>query len=181
MQLYSPWEFVLTDDEMKKVGELMLTWSHTEQVVAYCLKTARGLSEEEAMREVYPLKMDRRIHELTKLRPKMNADAQAALDAFKDVWKYLQGIRNCVAHGILINDTKDGTLFHLRSKLRTFKKDDVFACEELTLYSANVVMSLRYALGVGGSEHHRRPLPVGVPRIPSALKAYIDGGAPASV
>jgi hypothetical protein len=114
-ELYNPWEFVLSDAELKKIGELMLTWSHIGQVIGYCLKKARGLTEEQAMIEVYPLQMEQRIHGLVKLRSAMNVDAQAALDAFCSVRKYLQGIRNCVAHGILINDLDEGTLFHLRS------------------------------------------------------------------
>jgi hypothetical protein len=121
--------------------------------------------------------MEQRVHGLVKLRSTMNADAQAALDAFCSVRKYLQGIRNCVAHGILINDLDEGTLFHLRSKLRTIKKDDVLACEDLTLYSAIVVMSLRYALGLRGNEDHRRPLPSEAPFIPAVLKEYIDSVA----
>lgn len=171
--LYNPFEFALSDSELRDIGELLLTWSHTEQVVGYCLKAALKLDEDRAVKDVYPLSIEKRIHGLIKTRSKLNDDAQMALDAFIEVKDYWQAIRNAVAHCILIHDTQSGTLFHLRSKARTFTKDDVFECKELTLYCANVVMSLRYAIGLTNNEDYRKPLPAEKPFIPAALRECI--------
>ena len=108
---------------------------------------------------------------LRQLRAGMNVDAQAAFDAFDASFEHLQVLRNLVAHCILIDDSDDGTLFHLRSKDRTFKKADILASENFTNYCAMVAMSLRYALGLSNDSERRRPLPQTV-TMPYGLRHY---------
>jgi len=90
---------------------------------------------------------------------------------FDAAFEYLQVLRNLVAHCILIDDTEDGTLFHLRSKDRTFKKSDIFESEEFTNYCAMLAMVLRYALGISNIMDRRLPLPPKV-KMPYALQHY---------
>jgi hypothetical protein len=59
--------------------------------------------------------------------------------------KGLQQVRNNVIHAVLFwNDSAQH--FHLRSKSRTYTKEQIFEAEELTNYAGHAVLHLRYAL-----------------------------------
>jgi hypothetical protein len=86
----------------------------------------------------------------------------------------VQALRNNVSHGVLINDTKDGLLFHLRSKDRVLTKNDILESEELTNYFGNLVKYFR--LGLPDLNGGLRITLPGRPAIPTALAVYIQTG-----
>src|SRR5437879_4166357 len=126
--IYNPFEFSLSDPELKTLGVLFLTWSHTEHLIGDCLKGLLGLSSEDAIKQVHDISFNDRMIKLRGLKDKMNDDAKAAFELFDSSFEYLQALRNLVAHCILI-DSDEGTLFHVRSKDRTLSKTDIFESE----------------------------------------------------
>jgi hypothetical protein len=169
--IYNPFEFSLDEAEYAQIGKLFLTWSHIEHLIANCLKAALNISDDDAIKQVHGKNFEQRMIHLRKLQHKMNDDAKAAFVALDNSFEYLQVLRNLVAHCILIDDSQDGTLFHLRSKDRTFKKADILESAEFTNYCAMVAMSLRYALGISNDMKARRPLPPKV-KMPYGLQHY---------
>jgi hypothetical protein len=105
----------------------------------------------------------------------MNLAAQRALDEFARILPALQAIRTNGVHGVIINDTKDGPLIHLRSKDRTFSKAALFACEDFTNYCARVAYAVRYALFSPADSDLQLTLPER-PDIPRVLEGYIQNG-----
>lgn len=80
-------------------------------------------------------------------------------------------VRNDTLHGIVSEDGTDS--FKNHAKGRQLRKEDLFACEELTNYAAHAVLALRYAIGVpGASRDARRALPER-PAIPEFLRKSI--------
>jgi len=147
----SPWRFepVISDQDLAKIGILTLRWSHIEHILGNCLKVLLRLSDDEAAAIVFPMNLETRINrivEISEINP-LSEHAQAALNEFRPVIKGLQLVRNNVVHAILIEDEREGHVFHLRSKQRTLSKTDVFSVEELTNYAAHLVTAFRYALG----------------------------------
>src|SRR5262249_49951373 len=124
-----PFEYHLTDAEVQKLGELSLTWSHTEHTIGNALKAVLKFDDDEAIALIFPLPLEQRVRWLRGLTKRMNTAARIALDEFSRMLPGLQAIRNGGIHGVIINDTKDGPLFHLRSKDRTFTKNELFSCE----------------------------------------------------
>jgi hypothetical protein len=55
-----PIEFELTPEEMRKLGELSLVWSHTEHVIAKSLKEILKFDDEEAISIIYPMPLQRK-------------------------------------------------------------------------------------------------------------------------
>jgi hypothetical protein len=170
-----PFEYHLTDDELRKLGEMSLTWSHTEDVIGNCLKALLRFNDQEALDLIFPLGLEQRMRWLKGLKDRMNEDATWALNELELILKGLHSVRNNVIHGTIIQDTRDGPLFHLKSKDRVVTKDDLFECEEFTNYCAAVAHRLRTAL--------RFPLDASVPStflerpaIPKALREYIPSG-----
>jgi hypothetical protein len=102
----------------------------------------------------------------------MNGAAQEALDEFAIILPGLQAIRNQGVHGVIIADTKDRPLFHLRSKDRSFTKADLFACEEFTNYCARIAYAIRSALWLPADTDRRPPL-LERPALPKVLEPYI--------
>jgi hypothetical protein len=169
------YEAELSPEDYQKIGQLSLKWSQTEHVIGNCLKVMLRLTDEEAIAMVFPLSLDMRlarIEALSEINP-LNADARAAFDELKLVMKGIQYVRNSVAHAVVIEDTKEGHVFHLRSKDRTLTKAEIFSIEELTNYAAHAVLSLRYALGFKGVEGSRHTLPER-PEIPPFLRTVIQ-------
>jgi hypothetical protein len=173
---YCPFEYTLTEKELHKFSEMVLTWSHTEHTIGNCLKAVLNFNDDEAIALVFPLALENRVRWLRGLRDRLNPDGQTALDELALMLPGLQAIRTSGVHGIIINDTKDGPLFHVRSKDRTFTKADFFACEDFTNYVAQIAVALRYAIGfprgVAAPPHTLPERPV----IPKALEAYIQIG-----
>ena len=55
-----PFEYTLTDDELSKLGEMLMTWSHTEHTIGNCLKALLKFDDDEAIALVFPLSLDQR-------------------------------------------------------------------------------------------------------------------------
>jgi hypothetical protein len=147
----SPYNFepLISDQDLAKLGILALRWSHIEHVLANCLKTMLRLSDEEAVVVVFPLGLEQRINrirELSQINP-LIPHAQAAFEELRVVMKGIQYVRNSVVHSIVVADDEEGHVFHLRSKMRTLTKAQVFSIEEWTNYAAHLAQALRYALG----------------------------------
>ena len=97
--LYCPFEYILTDDELQKLGELSLTWSHIEHTVGNCLTEILKLDEDEGTAIVFPLGLDQRLRYLRALTGKMNTTTKELLAEFCLLSPGLQAVRNSVAHG----------------------------------------------------------------------------------
>lgn len=150
----SPWRFepLISDQDLAKLGILMLRWSHIEHVLANCLKVMLRLTDEEAVVMVFPLSLEQRLNridEISQISP-LIPHAKAAFDELRIVMRGIQYVRNGVVHAVLIEDDKEGHLFHLRSKGRTLTKSQVFKMDEWTNFAAHLVEALRYALGFKG-------------------------------
>jgi hypothetical protein len=170
-----PYEYSLTDKELQKLAELSLTWSHTEYLIGVCLKRVWKLSDDEANAIVFPMSLETRLKYLSDLKGRIGVGAQVVLKELALIMKGIQPIRNTVTHAILIDDTKDGTLFHLRSKDRTFTKAEVFECEEITNYAAELARWLRYELGFEPPQDTMPTLPER-PAIPKPVQQFLPSG-----
>ena len=168
-----PFEYHLTDAEIKKLGELSLTWSHTDHTIGNSLKAALDFTDDEAIRLIFPLSLENRVRWLRGIKARLNGGAQMALNEFVLLLPALQAVKNQVIHGVIIPDVTEGPIFHLRSKDRTFTKDDLFACEEFTNYCARVAYCLRMSLFWGDGSQTTLP---DRPHIPRALGPYIQRG-----
>lgn len=142
---YEPW---LTPDEYQKLGELTMRWSHIDHIIGNCLTVMLNLSNEQAVVIVFSLSTEWRLQRLEKLAEleQINEDARTALDALIKVMRQIQIVRNNIIHAIMIEDDKEGAVFHRRSAKRTMTKKQVFDTEELTNYAAHAAFSLLYAL-----------------------------------
>lgn len=168
-----PYEYALTDKELQKLAEMSLTWSHTEHLIGICLKRVWKLDDDEGTAIVFPLPLETRLKYLSELKGRISTGGQSVLKELSLIMKAIQPIRNTVAHAILINDTTDGTLFHLRSKDRTFTKEELFECEEITNYAAQLTICLRYELGFDRPREDSMPTLPQRPAIPKPVREYI--------
>lgn len=174
--LETPFRFEpsLTDAEFKKLGQLTLRWSHIEHIIGNCLKVMLRMTDEEAHEVIFPQFLDWRLQKmkaLEKLRP-LAGDAKLAFDELHQIMPYIQYVRSNVVHAIVVplNNDEDFA-FHLRSKNRTFSKDEILSVEEITNYAAHVVLSLRLALGMKDAPDARHPLP-DRPALPAFLQKW---------
>jgi hypothetical protein len=168
------YEEKLTDEELKKIGQLALRWSHTEHILGNCLKVMLGLTDEQAIVTVFPLSLHQRLDQLRKLAAinPPNDDAKAALAELLAVMPMIQAVRNGVIHAIIVDDGAGEQMFHLRSKERSIAKKEAFEAEELTNFAAHAALSLRHALGFKDVAGSRHALP-GRPEIPASLQRFL--------
>jgi hypothetical protein len=171
------YESGLSANDFRKIGELSLRWSHTEHVIANCLKVMLRLSDSEAKLVVFPWSMDQRLSRLKELSEvvSISGEAKVALNELVAVGKGVQYVRNNVVHAIVSKQENGDHIFHLRSKQRSLTKEQVFSSEELTNYFAHAALSLRYALGLKGAPGQRHLLP-SRPAIPKFLQQLIPSG-----
>jgi hypothetical protein len=170
-----PYEYALTEKELQKLAEMSLTWSHTEHLIGICLKRVLKLSDDEGTAIVFPMSLETRLKYLSDLKGRISAGGQTVLKELALIMKGIQPIRNTIAHTILIGDTKDGTLFHLRSKDRTFTKEEVFECEEITNYAAQLAICFRYEVGFDRPQDSTPALPQR-PSIPKQVQQFLPNG-----
>jgi hypothetical protein len=167
-------ESTLSPEDFQKIGQLSLRWSHIDHIIANCLKALLGLSDEEAIVMVFPLSTDarlRRIKDLDQIKP-IHDDGKRYFVELDTVMRGIQAVRNNVIHAIILEGHPDGTVFHLRSKQRTWTKSEIFAAEELTNYAAHAALLLRHALGEKDPAGAPPPLP-SRPEIPEFLRLLI--------
>jgi len=165
----------LTAEEFCRIGQLTLRWSHIDHIIGNSLKAALGLSDEQATIMVFPLTMEARLDRLKNLFQITPPDdaAKTALNELLPAMKGIQYVRNNVIHGNVIDDTKEGYIFHLRSKDRTLTKAEIFSIEELTNYAGHCALALRYGLGIANVRPgHVYTLP-GRPEIPEFLRSVV--------
>jgi len=171
--IQSPFRFEqnLTPDDFQKIGQLSLRWSHTEHIIANCLKVMLLLSDEEAVIMIFPLTLDARLQRIDKLK-KLNplpSKASAAFDELKWAMEVLKQIRNTVIHAVMLDDARGAAVLELRSKKRSFAKAQVFDSEELTNYAAHAAIIMRHELGEKDPDFTPPPLPAR-PLIPESLR-----------
>ncbi len=165
----------LTAEEFCRIGQLTLRWSHIDHIIGNSLKATLGLSDEQAIVMVFSLTTDARLDRLKNLFEITKPDdaAKAALNELLPSMKGIQYVRNNVIHGTVIDDTKEGHIFHLRSKDRTLTKAEIFSIEELTNYAGHCALALRYGLGLANVRPgHVYTLP-GRPEIPDFLRSMV--------
>jgi hypothetical protein len=167
-----PFSFDLTPEELQKLGEMSLTWSHTEHLVGNCLKVLLRLTNDEAIAMVFPLTLEQRVRRIKMLidLDTANPDVKIAFEELKVFLPAMQLVRNNVVHATLDNDASSGEiLFRLKSKDKALTKTEIFSAEEISNYVCCVALSLWLALLNGPLQ---RPLP-GRPAIPSWLLPHI--------
>jgi hypothetical protein len=169
----SPFRFEenLTPEDFLKIGQLSFRWSHTEHIIANCLKIMLRLSDKEAVVMIFPLSMDLRLQRIDKLR-KLNPlppKANAAFDGLRWAMGGLKQIRNTVVHAVMMDDARGDALLELRSKERSIAKAQVFDSEELTNYAAHAAIIMRHELGEKDPAFTPLPLP-DRPSIPVSLR-----------
>jgi len=166
----SPIEFVLTPEEMRKLGELSLVWSHTEHVIAKSLKTILKYNDDEAISIIYPMMLHRKLNYITKLSSQLSDGPRSYFDERKlGVGAVTELVRNTVAHGVLVNDTKEGTLFRSPSKDWVVSKDDVLRSQEISNYALGIAIAFYRSLD---PDVPLAPLPER-PKIPKALQEFL--------
>ena len=166
----------LTASDFEKIGRLAARWAVIDHTIANCLKTQLRLSNEEAVIMVFPLQAEARVERLKMLfkeHPPHPPAAHALTELAPSV-KGIQYVRNSVIHGIVIEDTKDGHLFHLKSKDRTVTKDQVFSTEDLTNYASHCALALRLSLGIDGYGPGTRYELPDRPEIPKFLRSIVQ-------
>ncbi len=52
------YDSALSDDDLKTIGRLAISWSTTEHVIGNCLKTMLRLTDDEAQIAVFPLGLE---------------------------------------------------------------------------------------------------------------------------
>lgn len=138
----------LTDSELKKLGELILTWSGTEHMLGSALSHLLRVSDDEATALVYPMGLQTKLHWIYTLAPNRATTerSQYLIKELKFIMEYVQTVRNTVIHGILMGGLSEDVSFHLRSKSRSIRKEDVWAAETPTDYAATIVAHLCWEL-----------------------------------
>jgi hypothetical protein len=174
----SPYRFErnISDQELAKLGILTLRWSHTEHILANCLRVMLRLSEKEGRVMVFPLHLEQRINRITEIAEitPLPPHASAAFEELKPIMKGIQYVRNNVIHSIVLESESDGHLFHLRSKNKSLTKAEVFSVEEITNYATHLVRAFRFALGEkDGPDPVLYPWPKR-PEIPEFLRSVIQ-------
>jgi hypothetical protein len=166
-----PIEFELTPEEMRKLGELSLVWSHTEHVIAKSLKEILKFDDEEAISIIYPMPLQRKLNYITSLSSRMTVDQQTYFDELKWVVRAVTNlIRNTVAHGVLVNDTKEGTLFRSPSRDRVVSRDDILGSQEISNYALRIAIDFYHSLD---PDESLSPLPER-PEIPKSLQQFLQ-------
>ncbi len=168
-----------TAEEFQKIGLLTIRWAHIDHLIGNCLARLLLLSAEQARVVVFPLTEDRRMATINELAQKkrMKKDAVAALKEMNWVLPAIRSIRNNVVHTVVFQDETGEHHFELRSKMRRFSMEQVFAAEELTNYAAHAVLAFRLALGLKSGMGGRHALP-DRPAVPECLRAYFQAKNP---
>jgi len=169
----------LQDSEFEKLGRLTLRWAHIDHVIGNCLKRLLRLSDEDAIKVIFPMPEERRMTTINELAPerRLKKDAIIALEALNWVLPGIRMVRNNVIHTVMFQDKDGNHYFELRSKRRKLSKEQVFAVEELTNFAAHAVLSFRFALGLKSRVVARHALP-GRPAVPECLRAYFQANNP---
>jgi hypothetical protein len=164
-----PIEFELTPEEKSILGDLFLVWSHTEHVIAKSLKAILKYDDDEAISIIYPMTLDRKLNYITKHSSGMTLGSRSYFEELKLVVNAVKQIRNAVAHGVLVNDLKEGTLFRNPSKDRVLSKDDVLGSQEISNYALRIAIDFYHSLD---PDEPLAPLPER-PKIPKALQEFL--------
>jgi hypothetical protein len=166
------YEANLTPEDFQKIGQLSLRWSHTDHIIANCLKVMLRLTDEEAILMVFPLSLDLRIQRIEAHRKlkKLPPDADHAFTELKAAMEIFRPVRNFVAHALLRDEARGEQVFEFRSKGKKMTKMQIFETEELTNYASHAALVFRYALGEKNSDVPS-PLP-NRPRIPMSLRKH---------
>lgn len=166
---YEEW---LTPAELQKLATLSLRWSHIEHIIGNCLRVILRLDEKEAVVVVFPMPIERRISMIRDIS-KINPLPDDTTHAFNEVdWglDYVRFVRNTLAHTVMSENLEQGAVFNLRSKNRSLTKEQVFAVEEITNYTAHAALHFRFLLGFKELTHELQPLP-DRPVIPPILQS----------
>ncbi|HUQ38356.1 MAG TPA: hypothetical protein VM144_18455 [Aestuariivirga sp.] len=174
-------EEAISDDEFKKLGQMLVRWSHIENTIGNCLRRLLRLSMDEAIVVVFPLGLEYRmnkIRDLSKLR-KLKKKTQKLFDELERCVKAMQHVRNQIAHGIVSQDNEHGYTFTMKKNQATRNKGEIFSAIELLNYTAHIAIEFRYALGLKGiMVGHSLYASLDRPSIPKFLQSYFQEPKP---
>src|ERR1017187_3861932 len=108
------YEANLKPDDFEKIGQLSLRWSHTDHIIANCLKVMLRLTDDEAVIMVFPLTLDARltrIKEHRAIKP-LPPKAEKAFQELQFAMTGLKTIRNTAIHAVLLDDAKGDQVLH---------------------------------------------------------------------
>jgi hypothetical protein len=151
-----PMEYALSAEELQKLGALTLRWSTLEFIVSECLAKVLNFNAARADLLVFPMSLETKSQNLTKLNKlkPFRPFARKTLEELSPTIKAIQYVRNSAIHSFL---AKGGTEFHLRSKNRILKKEQIFQAEELTNYGCWLAFCLFMNLKGGRATLPSRP------------------------
>jgi hypothetical protein len=143
-----------------------------------CLKVLKGLTDDEAIDQIFPLPASRKMDEIKGLIGSQNLSAEGD-EAYRELMNVMSGVRavrDAVTHGTIMSEGND-VMFDHRSKNRKFTRQDVLETEEMTNYAAHAAVLLRDALGDKDPDNKPGPLPQRPP-VPKCLKPFITAKTP---
>jgi hypothetical protein len=166
-------ELVLGPEDLHKFGLLSLRWALIDHVITNCLKALKGLTDDEAIDQVFPLFAKQKMEEIKELigSRELSAEANEAYRELMNVMSGVRVVRDAVTHGTIMTQGSDVTFEH-RSRGRKFTRGDVLETEEMTNYAAHAAVILRHELGDIDPDYTPGPLPRRPP-IPKCLKPFI--------
>jgi hypothetical protein len=155
---------------MSKLGDLFLVWSHTEHVIAKSLKEILKYNDEEAISIIYPMMLQRKLNNIAKHSSQLSEGSRTYFEELKSVVEAVTDlIRNTVAHGVLVNDTKEGTLFRSPSRDWVVSTGDVLGSQEISNYALRIAIDFYHSLD---PDEHLARLPER-PKMPEALRQFL--------
>lgn len=176
--LETPFDFEakITPEEYHKLGRFVMRCALIEQIIGNCLKVMLRLTDEQALLVVFDWTFSKKIDMLRDVGAtvKLNARGRAALDEFLAVIRAIQFVRNNAVHGVFYEDPAGKRVLRRRPKDIEQALEEVFETEELSIYAAHAIYSLRFALGFKkGAIRARFALPQR-PAVPGFLRTRVQ-------
>jgi hypothetical protein len=118
----SPFRFerLLAGEDLNKLGLLSLRWALIDHVITNCLKVLKGLTDDEAIDQIFPLPASRKMDEIKGLIGSQNLSAEGD-EAYRELMNVMSGVRavrDAVTHGTIMSEGND-VMFDHRSKNRS--------------------------------------------------------------
>jgi hypothetical protein len=166
------YEYEISDDEYKLIGQYTLRWSQIENSIANSLRALLGLDREQADYLIFPLNLEPRFQKIQRFNEAhpFHSQQHAIFAELKPLVRAMQFLRGTTVHGVIIGPSTAEDLFiNNRSGQRNLTFPQLKECEDLINYTAHIAIEFR--ITCGGKDDDRGPdyaLP-NRPQIPSWL------------